>query len=989
MQYLLKLASSQRAVFPFWLCISCLIGLAFLLQSPAAAQVKQVRRVVLIDDLGDISSPGFAEIDNAIFDALQESPYQIELYYESLEVTLFPDDVSQRRFRELFDLKYSERKPDLIITVGPASFKFIADSREKSVRETPVVFCTVLRKLPEELRPDMQFTGVLGQLHPRETLTAALRMLPRTKHVVVVGGTGKFDQAFEEIAEQAFQNYNSNLEFTYLINLSMPALLDRLKHLRSNTIVYHTAISQDAAGEHFIDSAQAVPLVASAANAPVFVMDDVDLRGGTLGGDLVNWSDDGRVAGGMAVRILDGANAKDIPIVTSNHLYTFDWKAMQRWGLKVANLPTGSIVINRPPSLWQLYERYVIPGVLALFTQTLVIFALLWQRERRRQAEVALRQSQSRLQGIVESAMDAVIAVDEEQRVLVFNAAAEKMFGCSAREATGNSIDRFFPERFRGAYHTQIRRFADTETATRTGGAVGMLWGLRANGEEFPIETSISQTETGGRKLFTVVIRDVTERKQAEEARFRHAAIVESSDDAIVSLTLEGIITSWNVGAERMYGFTQAEAVGKPIDIIIPPELRQEKDELLRRMLHDKMTERYETIRTTKKGKRIDISVSISPLPDWTGKIVGVSKIARDITLAKLAEAALRESEERFRLISNAAPVMIWMSGTDKLCTYFNEFWLEFTGRSFRQELGNGWTEGVHADDLERCLQTYSQAFDRRESFQMEYRLKRADGEYRWVYDQGVPRFIADGSFVGYIGSAIDVTDRKRAEEALSSVSRRLIEAHEEERTRIARELHDDINQQIGTLSVNLQLLRQELPASARAASQHLAEVDEQVSGLAGDVQALSHRLHSSKLEYLGIASAAASFCKEISAKQGMKITFCSQGLPKGLPHEIGLCLFRVLQESVQNAIKHSGSTCIEVSLIGALNEIVLCVRDSGIGFDPEMAIRGEGLGLTSMKERLKLVNGQLSIYSRVGEGTTVHAHVPLSSGIARTASLA
>lgn len=145
----------------------------------------------------------------------------------------------------------------------------------------------------------------------------------------------------------------------------------------------------------------------------------------------------------------------------------------------------------------------------------------------------------------------------------------------------------------------------------------------------------------------------------------------------------------------------------------------------------------------------------------------------RDITQRKQAENAVRESEERFRLVANTAPVLIWMAGTDKLCTYFNQSWLEFTGRPLEAELGNGWAEGVHPDDLNACLDTYEQAFDRRESFRIQYRLRQHDGEYRWVLDIGVPRFNSDGSFAGYIGSCIDITDRKRAEEALASVSRR------------------------------------------------------------------------------------------------------------------------------------------------------------------------------------------------------------------------
>jgi signal transduction histidine kinase len=275
-------------------------------------------------------------------------------------------------------------------------------------------------------------------------------------------------------------------------------------------------------------------------------------------------------------------------------------------------------------------------------------------------------------------------------------------------------------------------------------------------------------------------------------------------------------------------------------------------------------------------------------------------------------------------------------------------------------------------------METYSGAFDRREPFEMEYRLRRHDGEYRWILDRGVPRLHPDGSFAGYIGSCLDVTERKRAEEALSMLNRRLIEAHEEERTWIARELHDDINQKIALLGVNLQQLNQTLPDSAPEVNGHIAQIVNQLSQLGGDVQALSHRLHSSKLEYLGIATAASGFCRELSEKQGVEIGFHSDELPKNLPQEIGLCLFRVLQEALQNAVKHSGSRHFEVSLIWAGDSIQLEVRDSGIGFDREEAIKGHGLGLTSMRERLNLVGGKLVIDSSPQRGALIRATVPL-----------
>jgi PAS domain S-box-containing protein len=310
---------------------------------------------------------------------------------------------------------------------------------------------------------------------------------------------------------------------------------------------------------------------------------------------------------------------------------------------------------------------------------------------------------------------------------------------------------------------------------------------------------------------------------------------------------------------------------------------------------------------------------------------------------------------------------------------YFNQPWLDFTGRTIQDELGTGWEEDIHPQDRPRYVAAYIASFDQRQPFKAEYRLRRHDGEYRWVLDTGVPRIETDGSFAGYIGSALDVTERKRSEEALASVSGRLIEAQEKERRRIARELHDDINQRLALLANELQALAKishDFPAQLHGKAEQLSR---SVTEIATDIQALSHTLHSSKLEFLGIAAAMRGFCAEFGAQQKVQIDFGYINIPDSIPRETSLCLFRILQEGLMNAVRHSGVHHFDARLRGLHGEVELTVRDSGKGFDPEAAESNQGLGLVSMRERVGLVNGTISIISKPMHGTEIRVRVPFA----------
>ena len=315
--------------------------------------------------------------------------------------------------------------------------------------------------------------------------------------------------------------------------------------------------------------------------------------------------------------------------------------------------------------------------------------------------------------------------------------------------------------------------------------------------------------------------------------------------------------------------------------------------------------------------------------------------------------------------MADTAPVMIWMSGTDKLRTFFNRQWLEFTGRSLDQELGNGWSKSVHLDDVEQCLRTYVSSFDARRSFTTEFRLRRANGEYGWVFDTGVPRFTPAGEFSGFIGSCMDITDRRSAQQGLLDLSGRLISAQEDERARIARELHDDFSQRLALLAMQLGQVGESLPSSNEAASERLNIMWNGISELSSDIHRLSHELHSSKLHHVGLLPAAKSLCEEIGQQHRIQIEFVHRELPEEISPDLELCFFRSVQESLNNIVKHSGAKQAHVEFVGTASHIRLRIVDSGVGFDPSAKAARAGLGLASMRERLRLLGGTMALRSR------------------------
>jgi len=579
--------------------LSCVL-ICLCLSSFAASQVKPVKRVLIFNELG-LWSPGVNAIDQEIFAVLRNSPYQIEFYEENLDTNLFPDEKSQRELQDWYFQKYRHRTPDLIIAVGPSPLAFMIKSHAAFAPGTPVVFFSSTEEFAEPPKLESHFTGVWGVAQPEKTLQAALRLQPGTEHVVVVGGIAPYDRYLEELVQKTFQKYESSYAFTYLIGLEMPVLLERLRKLPSHTIVYHTSIMQDGAGHHFIDATQSAPRVASAANAPVFAVDDVDVGRGTVGGYVFSFSLAGKDVADMALRIINGEKPENIPIVRGANIYLFDWRALHKWGLKENLLPEGSVVIDRQLSIWQRNKDFLITGALIILGLSSLIVYLQFSRKQLIQA----RDAQRRLSGL-------------------------------------------------------------------------------------------------------------------------------------------------------------------------------------------------------------------------------------------------------------------------------------------------------------------------------------------------------------------------------------LINSQEQERRRLASELHDDFSQRLALLAFGLENTSEEIPDSLQSVKQKLRDLWNAVSELGIDLHTVSHRLHSSTLESLGLIPGITALCKEFSARQGVEVALSTDGVTGPIPSDVALCLYRVIQEGLQNIKKHSGASRAEIKLTKVENNLELILKDFGCGFDPGAVKNRSGIGIESMGERIRQLNGDFTIDSELGKGTSIRATVPL-----------
>jgi PAS domain S-box-containing protein len=560
----------------------------------------------------------------------------------------------------------------------------------------------------------------------------------------------------------------------------------------------------------------------------------------------------------------------------------------------------------------------------------------------------------------------------------------KKSFGYDPAELIGKPLTILMPEFMRKLHETGFRRYLATgERHLNWQGAE--VTALRNNGQEFPVEVSFGEMTRNEHKVFTGFIRDISEKKRSEDELRRQKEvfqkIFENIPVMIVFIGKDGRFELVNPEWERTVGRTLEEIRENNLDIFVEhfpdPQYRQ----MVRDYVNAPTGEWTEFKLSIRDGRLIDISSYVVRLSD--GSTVG---IGRDVTERKRADAELRESEARFRLVADSAPVMIWMSGTDKLCNYFNKPWLDFTGRSIDQELGNGWAEGVDPEDLQRCLDTYIQAFDRREAFKMEYRLRRHDGEFRWVLDIGVPRFNPDGSFAGYIGSCIDVTEQRRAEEQLRQTQEDLARViRVASMGALAAAIAHEVNQPLTAIVTNGQFCLRQLDATTsnpdelRAAIGGIVDDGTRASAVISRIRGLltKEAPNRTELDINQIIQDATILLRNELTRNGVSLrTELASDLPRvpGDPVQLQQVLINLIMNAIE-AMSSPTKGGRKILIRSAKNRdgVLVQIQDAGPGIEPGLANRifepffttkamGIGMGLSISHSIIESHGGRLGI---------------------------
>jgi PAS domain S-box-containing protein len=675
-----------------------------------------------------------------------------------------------------------------------------------------------------------------------------------------------------------------------------------------------------------------------------------------------------------------------------------------------------SILKDRLAQREASYRWAVAVGLLSGIAAILgiVAFTMLLRRHlsERTTASTIIAEQGERLRTTLASIGDAVITTDTEGRITGMNAVAESLTGWQLDEARNQSLDDVF--------HIINEESRETVESPATKAlAEGALVGLAnhtllvaKDGTERPIDDSAAPIRCSAGEVVgcVLVFRDISERRTFEreisrrlvEARLL-AAIVESSNDAIVSKSLDGVVQSWNAAAEQLFGYSAAEAVGQHISLVIPAERLAEEDEIIARMRAGERIEQYETERLKRDGKLVPVSLTISPLRDENGEVVGASKIARDISARREAEAALRESEERFRTLADNMSQFAWMADEKGWIFWYNQRWFDYTGTTLEEMQGWGWKKVHHPDHVDRVVAKVQHSWDTGEIWEDTFPLRDTDGQYRWFLSRAAPIRDEQGNVLRWFGTNTDITEVRQLQENLRRLAADLSEADrrkDEFLATLAHELRNPLAAIFGASEL-LHLLppdeasRQETVEIVHDQAQHMVRLIDDLM----DVSRITRGKFNLRRERVDLAEIVEH---AVDSSQPL-IDQSQQRLTVNLPEEpISLNadpirLGQVFSNLLNNAAKYSEpGGQITLTAARANGHVAVSVQDTGIGIDPahlsqlfemfsqfhsetEHSQGGLGIGLALVRGLVEMHGGTIEARSEgTNKGSEFIVRLPL-----------
>jgi PAS domain S-box-containing protein len=576
------------------------------------------------------------------------------------------------------------------------------------------------------------------------------------------------------------------------------------------------------------------------------------------------------------------------------------------------------------------------------------------------------------LRAVVEGASQGLLAVDADGVIQWANPKAEAMFAYSPGGLSGQPLSRLIPHQFRGVHAAYTARYFD-EPRSRPMGLGLELTAVRRDGTGFPVEISLSHIVLPQGPLAIAFVSDISARKllQAERDRF-----FETSSDLICVARRDGIFEQVNPSFTRELGWTAEELLSRPFESFVHPEDVEKTRAAFELLLKGGSLAGFENRYLCKDGSVRWLEWSI---PEQNDEFIYA--VARDLSRSK---RAAHEQQRLITLIENIPDFVAMMAadGSHRIL-YANETGREMLGLPPLEQLRNATLPDLAMVDP--AVQARLEALPAGQA-----RWSTETYLYHYVTGEAIPVDLSsfpvqfNGGADAPIALALvarDIRERRRSQEQLRLLTQRLLRAQEEERRAIARDLHDDVTQKLAGLSIELGLLRRS--ALAKAVKTKLLELQEQVAGVAEDLRHLAHDLHPGILEHAGLGPALKAFCDEVSRQRGIPIRHSVADVPREIPLDLSVVVYRITQEAVGNAVKHSGASLITVTLSKTgegekANRLRLTVADDGKGFELSAIAEGRSLGLLSMQERVHLVHGTLSIQSHPGRGTRLEVETPL-----------